>query len=332
MLSFENSFALLLFVGFPIFCIIKKRKLKRLAFEFSVLDWHTKEKIKHKSFLLSLSNFFFILAIIFLIIALSSPKLIQQKNFFVNNKASIMFLLDVSPSMSIQDMKTDRQKKISRFELAKETIKNFILKNKNIAVGLTLFASDSSLIIPETLSSEVFLQRLEQVSIGELGDGTALGDGLATALLHSSKEEDSYLVVLTDGENNAGAINPVDVTKIIAERKIKFYLIGIGSKVGGEIKYNDIETSKIYFGKSSGHFDEEKIKELATSANGFYNLATSVEALNLSFELVNKNLSDNILKESTTESTHLQKHFLFVVAILFILTWLIKKIFLRILL
>lgn len=332
MISFENPFTLLLFLGFPFFYSIKNKKLKKLDFEFSILDWQTKEKIKHKNFLLSLSNFIFVFAVIFLIFSIASPKIIRQKKSFIKNNASVMFLLDISPSMSIEDMQTDTQKKISRLELAKETIKSFILKNKNIATGLTLFASNSSLVIPETLSSEIFLQRLEQINVGELGDATALGDGLATALLHSSKSKNSYLVVLTDGENNAGTINPIAVTKIIAEKRITFYLIGVGSKDGGEIKYSDIETSKTYYGKSSGRFDEGKLKELATSANGFYNRARSAETLNSSIELINKNLSDNILKESTTESRCLQMDILFVVMILFILTWFIKKIILRILL
>lgn len=330
MLSFSNSFAFLLFIIFPIYILLKKTRLKKLHFKFAILNWQTKEKNK-KNFLLIVANFIFMLCLCFMILALTKPKLKFSENIFVDNNASVMFLVDVSPSMSITDMSLNG-KDLSRLELAKDCIKNFVSENKNIAVGLTLFASESSLIIPETINHKIFLERLATIEVGELGDGTALGTGLATALLHTSKGKNSFLVVLTDGENNAGAINPESAASIISERNMNFFLIGIGKEGQSQIKYTDKLDSKTYTGISPQSFDEATLKKIASSAKGNYVLATSEDTLTDAVKIVSSNLEKSITKKTEYKIIDLEKYFVSIAFVFLCVSWIIKKIFLKVVL
>lgn len=332
MISLHNPAALFLLLVFPLYAVLQKAGCKKIIFAFSILDWKTDRKVKNKNILYSVYRFEYIAALIFIITALAEPNLISQNKTFADNDASVMFLLDVSPSMSITDMHNELDNTSSRLDIAKETIRNFVLQNKNIAIGLTLFATHSSLVIPETLNRNIFLQRLENVTVGELGEGTALGDGLATALLHSRRDANCYLVVLTDGENNAGSVSPINAAKIIAERAINFYVIGIGSTEGGEIQYHNAENLKTYYGKSRGHFNEAKLKELAQYANGVYHAAHSTETLHIGFDTIHKNLAKTVLQETITEMHPLQKYAIAAAFILLTSAWYIKKNILRMML
>lgn len=332
MIAFENPIACLLFLLIILYRVIKKTSLRKITFNFSILDWNINKKIKSRNIMFSISQSLFKLSIAVLILALMKPKFISHKTVFINNEASIMFLLDVSPSMSITDMKINGEQNISRLQVAKDTIKGFVLKHKNISVGLTLFATNCSLVIPETLHQKTFFERLEKTAIGELGDGTALGDGMATALLHSRRDKNSYIIVLTDGENNSGTISPMTVAEIIAKRKINFYIIGIGSIDGGEIKYSNDDASVTYYGKHTGRFDEAKLKALALKSNGSYKFVGSYAELNISFDDIHKNLAENILQEKVTENYSLQNFFILTALCFLVTAWCIKKIILRIIL
>ena len=306
MIAFENPIACLLFLLIILYRIIKKTSLRKIIFNFSILDWNINKKIKSRNIMFSISQSLFKLSIAVLILALMKPKFISHKTVFINNEASIMFLLDVSPSMSITDMKINGEQNISRLQVAK--------------------------VIPETLNQKTFFERLEKTAIGELGDGTALGDGMATALLHSRRDKNSYIIVLTDGENNSGTISPMTVAEIIAKRKINFYIIGIGSIDGGEIKYSNDDASVTYYGKHTGRFDEAKLKALALKSNGSYKFVGSYAELNISFDDIHKNLAENILQEKVTENYSLQNFFILTALCFLVTAWCIKKIILRIIL
>lgn len=329
MISFYKPFAFLLFVIFPIYFLLRKKILKKIQIKFALYNWKTKAKPK-KIFLVQVARMFFLTAIILLIISLTEPSLRFTETVFVDNDTSIMFLIDVSPSMSILDVSTNG-KELSRLDLAKDCIKNFVTQNKNIAIGLTLFASESSLLIPETLNHDIFLKRLETISVGELGNGTALGVGLATALLHSSKTSNSYLVVLCDGQNNSGSVHPNAVVKIISEKNINFFLIGFGTQDRSKVKYVDDKKSKRYVGIIEKSFDESNLKSIAEFANGNYIFATSSKTLNDAINIVSKNLETSMVKKNEYKIFDIKEYFVLSAFILLLLVWIIKKIFLRML-
>lgn len=328
MLEFTNPYALLLLGLFPIYFLLKKTKLKKIRFKFSVLHWETKNGQQKKNFLIRSSRFLFLLALSFIIIAISDPKVKIQKHIFLDNDASVMFALDISPSMSIADMEHNG-KNISRLDFAKLCIKKFMLQNKNIAVGLCAFASESSLIVPETLNQNIFFERLDALDVSELGDGTALGNGLASAALHSGNGNNSYIILLCDGENNSGAVNPLSVTKIIAERGYKFFLIGIGTNNPSEINYTASDDLKVYKGIRQQHFDEEKLRMLTQSAHGVYRFADSTTALYDTVKIISEQLEKSLIKKTEYEIFYIQKYFIAAALICVSAAWAIKKIILK---
>lgn len=115
---------------------------------------------------------------------------------------------------------------------------------------MTALSSSAALILPPTIDHKVFLSRLDSLSIGELGDGTAIGMGLAvsSAYMTRSKLNSSYIVLLTDGENNTGEINPKTAAEVLVNKSIGFYVIGIGSSGYTTLEYTDPKTGKTYSG------------------------------------------------------------------------------------
>ena len=125
-----------------------------------------------------------------------------------------MFLLDISPSMAAKDMSGE-----TRIAAAKKIIRKFVAKYPGDSFGLTALSSSAALILPPTIDHKVFLSRLDSLSIGELGNGTAIGMGLAvsSAYMTRTKLNSSYIVLLTDGENNTGEINPKTAAKVLVK-------------------------------------------------------------------------------------------------------------------
>ena len=122
---------------------------------------------------------------------------------FTSLGADIVFVLDTSPSMAAKDVDNN-----TRINAAKESIKAIAGENKGFRYGIVVFGSEASVLIPPTNDEVIFSQRLNDCQIGLLGDGSAIGDGLSTAVCHllSSSAPKKYIILLTDGENNAGTI------------------------------------------------------------------------------------------------------------------------------
>jgi Ca-activated chloride channel homolog len=211
-----------------------------------------------------------------IIVALAGPGQTVRERLYLNRGLDIMIVLDESPSMSAQDFQPD-----NRFETAKTVIRDFLSQRENDAVGLVSFSREAALRVPPTFDREVFLERLASLQIMSLGDGTAIGMGIAVAALHLEKSTASHgiIVLLTDGENNAGEIQPESAAEIAANLGIKIYVIGIGTQGEVPIEYTDPETGILKKGMFSSRFNEQLLAEMAQSAGGRYFSAKSPGAL-----------------------------------------------------
>lgn len=173
-----------------------------------------------------LQNFLFILGILCLIVALARP---QTKNELTSQKSEgihIVMVLDISDSMLIEDMKPE-----NRLESAKLRIKEFIEKRFNDYIGLVVFSGQSYTRVPLTLDYKLLQESLALVETSErLRKGTAIGMALANAVtrLEKVKGESKVIVLLTDGENNVGAIDPNTALDIAKQKGIRIYTVGIG--------------------------------------------------------------------------------------------------------
>ncbi len=152
-----------------------------------------------------------------MLFALTEPVIFKTEPVYSGSGNSIMFLIDISPSMAAKDIDGK-----TRLESAKKIIQKFVAKYPGDSFGISALASSAALIIPPTIDKQVFLSRLDSLSIGELGDGTALGMGIAVSALYSTKEKDrsSHIILLTDGENNTGAISIKTAAEILIQKNI----------------------------------------------------------------------------------------------------------------
>ena len=215
-----------------------------------------------------------------LIICAASPEIRVTKTVWNNRGADVLFVLDISPSMAAMDM--DGQ---SRFNTARKLIRNFSERRPSDSIGLVAVGNDAAILIPPTSDREVIASRMESLRLGELGDGTALGTGLATAAYHLEKSAAPRraVVLISDGENNAGAIHPNTAAKMLADTGISFWVIGIGS--GGEvpIDYTDPYTRIRRTGLYDSRYDTDSLKKTALAGNGTWIQAASADALEAAF-------------------------------------------------
>ena len=246
--------------------------------------------------------------VILLIICAASPEIRITKTVWQNRGADILFVLDISPSMSALDM--DGQ---SRFNAAKKLLINFCERRPSDSIGLVAVGSDAAMLIPPTSDREVIADRLENLMLGELGDGTALGTGLATAAYHleNSAAPRRAVVLISDGENNAGAIHPHTAAKMLADTGISFWVIGIGS--GGEVPvdYTDPFTRIRRTGLYDSRYDTDSLKKIASAGNGTWIQAASADALEAAFFNIDE--KEIIVRRAGTVTQSLSYHSLFLI-------------------
>jgi Ca-activated chloride channel family protein len=218
--------------------------------------------------------------IFLLFFSAAGPVIKTAETVWLDRGADILFVVDVSPSMAALDMDGS-----SRFNAACSLINDFAKNRPADGIGLAAAGNDAALLVPPTTDREALRTRLEQLRIAELGDGTALGMGLAVAAFHLEKSEARRraAVLITDGENNAGAIHPETAAAMLRDLGIAVWIIGIGS--GGEvpIDYVDPHTKIRRTGFFDSRFDAESLRRLSIAGNGTYIAAHSADALSAAF-------------------------------------------------
>lgn len=223
------------------------------------------------------------IAFALVVVAMARP---QYKNTTVERNAEgidIVFTLDISTSMKAEDLKPNR------LEAAKEVAEKFINKRVSDRIGLVLFARKSFTMVPPTLDYKLLKQLLEDVEMGVVEDGTAIGMGIATAVnrLKDSNAKSKVIILLTDGQNNSGEIDPVTAADLAVSHDIKIYTIGAGSRgtapypVKDPIFGNRYQNIKV-------DIDEEMLKKIANLTGGEYFRATDTERLKEIYAQINK--------------------------------------------
>ncbi|MDR2535812.1 MAG: VWA domain-containing protein [Treponema sp.] len=239
----------------------------------------------------------------------AGPFFISSETVWLNRGADILFVLDISPSMAALDMGNQ-----SRFVLARNLVHDFAVNRPSDAIGLIGVGNDAALLLPPTIDRQSLFMRLETLRIGELGDGTALGMGLAIAGLHL-KDSDAprkAVVLITDGENNAGAIHPETGAEVLPKLGVSLWIIGVGS--GGEvpIDYLDPFTKVRRFGTFDSRFDSENLKAIARKGEGYYIGAPSADAFAHAFSRIDS--SEMTIVRSGTVTRTKAFHIPFIIA------------------
>lgn len=239
---------------------------------------------------------FRILALSFLIVAMARPRTVDVSNKTKTTKGiDIVMAIDVSSSMLARDLKPNR------LTALKKVAANFVENRPNDRIGLVLYAGEAYTKTPVTTDKAILTQALSEIRYDRnLADGTAIGMGLATAVnrLKDSKAKSRVIILLTDGVNNSGMIEPETASDIAKEYGIKVYTIGIGTNGMAEFPYALAPNGDFIFRMMPVEIDQELMKSIARKTDGKYFRATSNSRL--------KEIYDEINKLETTEIEELK--------------------------
>ena len=324
MIVFLRVEFLLLFLIFPIFFLLKYfNVISHFKINLNLINWNesaTTSSTHTFSFLSFLYKFSLSLAIMGLIIATAEPVIYKTKKGYSDIGDSVMFLLDVSPSMAVKDIEN-----MQRISVAKNIIRDFVNTHQGASLGLSVFAENASLLLSPTIDSSTFLLRLEEIEIGDEGDGTAMGNALAVAVSNITEHmEKSHIILLTDGENNTGKINPHIVAEILKHKGIKLYIVNIGNEGYGVLEYFDKTQNKHYSGKYYTKINKNELKTLSQVAGGKYISISSLEDINSFFSELNSKMSSSYFIK--TEKDEVAFYFILTSIILIIFSWVIARV------
>jgi len=215
------------------------------------------------------------LSVFLLFISASGPVIKTSETVWLNRGADILFILDISPSMAAIDMEGS-----NRFNAARRLLKDFAERRPSDGIGLVAVGSDAALLIPPTTDRALLTSRLDNLRIGELGNGTALGMGIAVAAYHleNSKAPRRVAVLISDGENNAGAIHPETAAVMLKEINASLWVIGVGSEGEVPIDYIDPFTRMRRTGLIDSRYDREALARIAGSGGGTWIQAPTADA------------------------------------------------------
>ena len=214
-----------------------------------------------------------ILAITFVIVALARPRTVDvTTKTKINKGIDIVMAMDISGSMLAKDLKPNR------LEALKKVAKKFVSKRPNDRIGIVVYAGESYTKTPITSDKAIITQSIHDIKWGEIDDGTAIGMGLGSAVnrLKESKAKSKVIILLTDGVNNSGFIDPKTATELAVEMGIKVYTIGIGTNGTALFPVaKDPYSGELIFRDAKVEIDEKLLKEIANQTSGKYFRATS---------------------------------------------------------
>lgn len=228
-------------------------------------------------------------ALIFLVVALARPQRITSMATDERYGIDIVVCLDSSGSMAAEDFRPR-----DRFTVAKSVIGDFIERRVNDRIGIVTFGNRAATRVPITFDRDAARSILSDAQIGQNGDGTAIGQAIATAVnrLRGSKSRSKVVILVTDGVNNAGSIEPATAASIAAGLGIKVYTIGVGSQgeVPIRIKAQDPFTGEIVtqYQYIRADLDEAMLSGIATTTNGAYFRAVDPNAMQAILDRIDK--------------------------------------------
>lgn len=212
-------------------------------------------------------------SLLFLIIALARPQTGQTEKELLTKGIDIMLTIDVSGSMRAEDFKPNR------LEAAKRVLKKFIKGRKYDRIGLVVFSGISYTQAPLTIDYGILISHLNKLKFGMIEDGTAIGMTIANCVnrLRYSKARSKVIILLTDGVNNMGSIDPITAARAAQAMNIRIYTIGVGQR--GKVPY----PQETIFGKQyifeENTFNEDDLVKIANITDGKYFRATNPKAL-----------------------------------------------------
>ncbi len=277
MIVFAEPLWLIAILPIPLFIYIADRRLKEKYPAIRIADLSVAERSVNKRRVIwpVITRMILYFVMFLLVIAMARPQMVLKNSESNTEGIDIIITMDISLSMLARDFEPNR------LDASKDVASRFIKDRGPDRIGIVIFSGQSFTLCPLTADKAALITLLQQAQAGFIEDGsTAIGDGIATAInrLKDSEARSKVIILLTDGENNAGNIDPLQAAEIASMYGIRLYTIGVGSRgtalgpvqiIGGNIIYGPVEVD----------IDEPALKKAASIADGKYFRAVDENAL-----------------------------------------------------
>jgi Ca-activated chloride channel family protein len=286
--QFVHPGFLLLLLALPVLAIWKGRWGRPVAVRMPSTDDAVSVGARPRTKVGGFLAFLGLLSFALLIIAFARPRYGKGSSEIEASGIDIMLALDVSSSMEALDFQLDGRP-ANRLEVVKDVVEQFVGERPNDRLGMIAFAGRPYLVSPLTHDQEFLTKRLRDIRMGQVEDGTAVGSAIASAVDHlrASDAKSRIIILLTDGVNNAGAVNPLTAAEAAKALGIKIYTIGAGTRGEAPVPMQDafgrthLQTVKV-------EIDEEMLREVADATGGQSFRATDTDSLKGIYESINQ--------------------------------------------
>jgi Ca-activated chloride channel homolog len=285
-LAWAHPYVLLLLALLPVLAWLKGRRGSPPAFLYSsvnLVQGLTGLRRSRAGAILAAMRWLVLAAFI---VALAQPRFSKSTTEVKASGIDIVVALDLSGSMNSGDY-VENGNQVSRFNMAKEVLEKFVKERPNDRIGLVVFAADAFIAAPMTLDHDYLFDNIDRLEIGTINsDATAIGDGLTTALnrIRDLKSKSKIIVLMTDGANNSGKIDPMTAAEAAQALGVKIYTIGLGNREYVE-----------RMGLPPGYLpDEDTLQKIANMTGGKFYRGDNTEKL--------QNIYDEIDKMEKTEA------------------------------
>jgi Ca-activated chloride channel family protein len=301
-MTFAHPWVLLLLLAIPLLAWLRRRLARETAFLYSSVQLVKGVASLRRSYASVILRRMRWLGLALLVVALARPRLEDSEVTVDASGIDIVVAVDFSMSMAAEDFHLQGQR-VNRVAAAKNVLQRFISRRPGDRIGIVAFAGRAYVAAPLTLDHNFLLQRLEQLELGAIEDGTAIGSAIAAGLnrLRDLPSKSRVLILMTDGQNNAGKVPPLTAAEAAEAINVKIYTIGVGTRgvapypqrdVFGQIRYVPMEVN----------IDEELLIQIAESTGGKYFRAVDTDSLRAIYDDIDQ------LEKTTSEVRRFQRY------------------------
>ena len=290
-MTFAHPWFFLLLLLLPVLAWLKGRAGQQSAFLYSSIQIIRNVGQPRKSTAGRILMALRWVALALFMIAMTRPQLTQSETKVHASGIDIVVALDLSGSMASEDEGFILNgKQADRVSVAKDVLKRFISKRPNDRIGLVAFAGKAYIAAPLTLDHDFLLQNLERLNLGSIEDGTAIGSALSASAnrLRELKSKSKIIVLMTDGQNNAGKVPPMTAAEAAQALGIKVYTIGIGTHGFGRMPQFDQFGRRVGSAPVKVDIDEETLKAIAQKTGGKYYRGDSSDTLRKVYDEIDR--------------------------------------------
>jgi Ca-activated chloride channel family protein len=233
--------------------------------------------------------------LVLLIAALARPQRVEDKREIRSEGYDIMLAIDLSTSMRAEDFEKDGER-INRLQAIKPVIQAFIERRPTDRIGIVLFSGRAYTMAPLTFDHDWLARQLGRVRIGMIEDGTAIGDGLGVALTrleqakrdNAGKRMGAFVVLMTDGANNRGALQPMQAAELARSRGVPVYTIGSGIDGYVPVPVYDDNNRKMGYRRMLSDLDEPSLRQIADSTGGKFFRVADTDTIESAFKAIDR--------------------------------------------